>query len=288
MAKNKHRNVPSKSVEPPSNNKIWLAVGVFAVIAVIAIIYLLNREDTNSVANTNGRTPPTASQPAPVATNTNTAPPQPASSQPGDTKDLSEVTTMDVAKAVMVTVEEDFGKGATIATALKQVERRFKPDDGAGRTFAILDAYGETMPDGKVHMSMHISSEKPGTAQLVHKTTGKVLWKAKINPVSVPPPAKALRIIVEPNPANGFNVDVNSADNILSATASGKGVPVMTLWPDGGEMEVTFIYSMCGCPVKAMVKRVGDRTVRTKDLPVMFPDDPDALQTIAKFMRWSK
>jgi hypothetical protein len=284
MAKNKNRNHKSKSVAPSSNNKIWLAVGAFALLAVIAIIYLLNRVDNNSVANANLRTQPTA--PQPVTSNSNATTPQPAPQQQGETKDLAELTTMDVAKAVMVTVEEDFGKGATIATALQQVERRFKPDDGVGRTFAILDAYGETMPDGKVHMSMHVSSEKPGMAQLVYKKTGKILWNAKINPVSVPPPPKALRIIVEPNPASGFNVDVNSADNILSATASGKGVPVMTLWPDGGEMEVTFIYSMCGCPVKAMVKRVGDRTVRTKDLPVMFPDDPDALKTIARFMRW--
>src|SRR5207253_7679589 len=66
------------------------------------------------------------------------------------------------------------------------VERRYQPDDGQGRTFAVLDAYGEPTPDGKVHMSMHVSSEKPGGAQLVFKKTGEVLWRAKINSTSMP------------------------------------------------------------------------------------------------------
>ena len=49
---------------------------------------------------------------------------------------------------------------------------------------------------------------------------------------------------------------------------------------------VTFVYSACGCPVKAMVRRVGDRTVRAKDLPVLFPDDPQAVAVISHLMRW--
>ncbi|MBI3653629.1 MAG: hypothetical protein HY231_21570 [Acidobacteria bacterium] len=284
MADNK--NQKAKPVEPKSNNVVWIAVGVIAVLAIIGILYITNKADRNSLANANVRTPPattpTVTPPVTATTNNNAAP----VTNP-ETKGEPELTTMDVAKAVMVTVEEDFGKNATIASALKQVERRYQPDDGKGRTFAVLDAYGETLPDGKVHMSMHISSEKPGTAQLIDKKTGKVLWKARINPVNTPPPPKALRMIIESSPGNGFNVDVASANNVLSATASGKGVPVANLWPDGEVMEVTFIYSMCGCPVKAKVKRVGDKTMRINDLPVMFPDDPDALQTIAKFMKWS-
>ena len=48
---------------------------------------------------------------------------------------------LEVAHAVMVTVELDFGpKLPTIADALAQIERRSKPDDGVGRTFAVLDA----------------------------------------------------------------------------------------------------------------------------------------------------
>ena len=60
---------------------------------------------------------------------------------------------MEVAKAVMVTAELDFGpKVPSIAEALNQIERRYQPDDGQGRTFAVLDAYGEPTPDGKLHI----------------------------------------------------------------------------------------------------------------------------------------
>lgn len=283
MAKNKTKNIQSKSSLPSSGNALWFVIGVVSVLAIVGIIYLLNRPNQATQTAPSATTQPASTPPA---TTPATTPPPQTPPPPPQTKDNSELTTMDVAKAVMVTVEEDFGKGATIASALQQVERRYKADDGSGRTFAILDAYGETMPDGKVHMSMHVSSEEAGTAQLVHKKTGKILWNAKINPVTVPPQPKALRIVVDGAPGGGFNVDVNSANNILNATASGKGVPVMAVWPDGAEMEVTFIYSMCGCPVKAKVKRLGDRTVRVSDSPVMFPDDPDALKTIAKFMKW--
>jgi hypothetical protein len=282
MAKNKQKNTQSKSSLPSSGNAMWFIVGVVSVLAILGVIYLLNKPGNTTQPAPTATTQPTPTTPTANANTNPVAQPTP----PTQTKDNAELTTMDVAKAVMVTVEEDFGKNATIASALQQVERRYKADDGTGRTFAILDAYGETMPDGKVHMSMHVSSEKAGTAQLIHKKTGKILWNAKINPVTVPPQPKALRILVDGAPGGSFNVDVNSANNVMNATASGKGVPVMAVWPDGAEMEVTFIYSMCGCPVKAKVKRVGDRTMRTADTPVMFPDDPDALKTIAKFMKW--
>src|SRR5262245_39723560 len=65
----------------------------------------------------------------------------------------SELLTMETAQAVMVTVELDFGpRIPTIAEALKEIDRKYQPDDGRGRTFAILDAYGEPTPDGKLHM----------------------------------------------------------------------------------------------------------------------------------------
>src|SRR2546426_481120 len=75
------------------------------------------------------------------------APMPPAEQQPTPASDL---VTMDVAKAVMVTVELDFGpKVPTIAEALTQVERRYQPDDGSkDRTFSVLDGYGEPTPDG--------------------------------------------------------------------------------------------------------------------------------------------
>lgn len=282
----KKKSAKAQASQPVKKNPLYLIIGVVAVVAVIAIVFILVNRDKGdpTVSNANA-------QPRPAATaNANTpapaAPTPPPTTPPPTTTPPDEVTTMDVAKAVMVTVEEDFGKNATFADALRQIERRYKPADGTGRTFAILDAYGDPMPDGRLHMSMHISSEKPGEGQLIHKKTGKVLWRGKINPSSQPMPQKTLRIIVESAPGNGFNVDVASADNIMNAVASGRNAQVRDVWPDGETREVTFIFSACGCPVKAMVKRSGERTQRTTDTPVMFPDDPDALKTIAKFMRW--
>src|SRR5205823_9883273 len=65
--------------------------------------------------------------------------------------------------------------------ALRQIERKHEPADGKGRVFAILDAYGEPTPDGKkLHMSMHISSEKTGVGALVFHRTGEVLWQSRV------------------------------------------------------------------------------------------------------------
>src|ERR1043166_3801967 len=59
---------------------------------------------------------------------------------------------LEINQAVMVTVELDFGRRPPgIAEALRDIERRYRPDDGIGRTFAILDAYGETTSEGKLH-----------------------------------------------------------------------------------------------------------------------------------------
>jgi hypothetical protein len=38
--------------------------------------------------------------------------------------------------------------------------------------------------------------------------------------------------------------------------------------------------------VKVTAKRVGDKTVRTKDLPVIFPDDPSVAAIITRLMGW--
>jgi hypothetical protein len=64
------------------------------------------------------------------------------------------------------------------------------------------------------------------------------------------------------------------------------GIAVNDFWPDGAQREVIFIYSAFGCPVKVMARRVGARTERTSELPVIFPDDPPAVSTIARLMRW--
>jgi len=78
----------------------------------------------------------------------------------------------------------------------------------------------------------------------------------------------------------------NSPSSVLEARVRDLGVPVKSMWPDGQDRELTFIYSACGCPVKVHVRRIGDRTIRTSELPVMFPDDPQAVTTIAGLMRW--
>ncbi len=195
---------------------------------------------------------------------------------------------MEIAKAVMVTVELDLGKkNPTIPEGLAQIERRYQPDDGVGRTFAVLDAYGEPTPDGKLHMSMHVSSEKPGYAALVNKKTGEVLWQSTIRG-SQPAGEKKLGIYVDNGAGGSFVVDgSNNPASVLEARVQGQpNKLVRDLWPDGSEREVTFIYSACGCPVKVMVKRVGNKTTRTKDLPVMFPDDPAAVALIARLMGW--
>jgi hypothetical protein len=38
--------------------------------------------------------------------------------------------------------------------------------------------------------------------------------------------------------------------------------------------------------VKAKVRRIGDKTMRTSDWPVLFPDDPDAMRVINSLMGW--
>jgi hypothetical protein len=200
-----------------------------------------------------------------------------------------EMNTMEVAKAVMVTVDLDYGpKPPTIAQALGDIERRHQPDDGKGRTFAILDAYGEATPDGKLHISMHVSSEKPGTGSLVFRRTGQVLWRTKVMPTTALPSSRPpLNIMIDNGSGTGQMIDgSNQPKTIMDAMVRDLKIPVRQYWPEGAEREVTFVYSACGCPVKVMARRVGDRTVRTKDLPVIFPDDPPAAQTIGQLMGW--
>lgn len=205
---------------------------------------------------------------------------------------------MQVNEAAMVTVELDLGKPTpSIKDALKEINRVYKslgsirPDDGNERTFAILDAYGEQLPDGKLHISMHISSEKPGIGQLVFKRTGEILWRGKIKPSEKkdvkPITSKNLTILIENEKGKVVTVDGSTnPSSILTAGVKELGMQVQSMWKDGEEKEVTFIYSACGCPVKVMVKRVGDKTIRTKELPVIFPDDPTVVRLIERLMRW--
>jgi len=199
---------------------------------------------------------------------------------------------MEVARAVMVTVELDFGSPVpSIADALRQIVRRHEPDDGHGRTFAILDAYGEPTAVGKLHLSMHVSTEKPGIGSLIFRRTGETLWKNKIVPSMQPPPSsfagKNLNIMLDDGKGKPYMLDGSKgATSIMEAIVRDVGVPVRDFWPDGEPREVTFFYSTCGCPVKVTARRIGDKTVRTTDLPVIFPDDPAVATTIGRLMGW--
>ncbi len=199
---------------------------------------------------------------------------------------------MKIAQAVMVTVELDFGgQMPTIAEAIQQIERGYAPDDGFGRTFAILDAYGEPTPDGKkLHMSMHVSSEKPGMGTLRFKRTGELLWRARIgDPGDAPAGQKNLMIYLSKGTSDGgvYVLDgTRGGDSVLNAYLQNSQQRARDVWSDGAERELTFVYSACGCPVKVMCRRVGERTVRTKDTPVIFPDDAAVVMTISNLMKW--
>ena len=207
-------------------------------------------------------------------------------------------STMEINQAVMVTVDLDFGGALipTIADALQQIERRYAPAEGTGRTFALLDAYGETAPENKLRISMHVSSERVGSGSLIFRRTGETLWQGQFTPLGPgKKPAstggKNLMIFVNNGPANVHTnlLTIDGSSNplsILDATVKELGQPLKDVWPDGEEREVTFLYSSCGCPVKVMTRRDGERTKRTKDLPVIFPDDPTAVTVITTLMRW--
>jgi len=232
----------------------------------------------------------TACSGASTATNTTPTNPAPAATPAAqNTGALPAEEHLETAKAVMVTVELDYGPaGATIAQAVRDVERRSEATGAPGaRTFAVLDAYGERSPDGKLHMSMHVSAERPGRASLVWKKTGQVLWRAQIEGAPVDLATRNLGIFVNDGNGHDMNIDGSTGPaSILDALVKDKRVPVRDVWPDGAERELTFIYSACGCPVKAKVKRAGEGTVRTSELPVMFPDDPAAMAVITRLMKW--
>ena len=271
--KSKHRTPPSR------RNPGWLLlVGIILLGGAAAAFIFKGKSistDSSKVTNAVGTV---AAAAVPGAASTNVLTPA--------------LPSIEMNQAVMVTQDLDFGTPVpTIAEALQSIERSYQPEDGVGRTFAILDAYGEPTPEGKLHISMHVSTEKPGIGSIIFRRTGQVLWSSRITALTnAAKPAftgKSLTILVNDGTGRTFTVDGSSnPTSILDATLKEPGVPVTAVWPDGEEREVTFIYSACGCPVKVLARRQGDRTIRTKELPVIFPDDPDVVRVITSLMRW--
>ena len=267
MAKHRHKSHPQAHTAASARRggARWVGIAA-AVLLIAAAVVALNRK------------PAPASQAK-----------QPSASPQASQTNLP---TTEINQALMVTVELDFGpKLPGIAEALRDIERRHQPDSGTGRVFAILDAYGEPTPDGKkLHLSMHVSTEKPGIGSLVFKRTGEVLWSSRIVPSTNAHPAfsgAALTILLDNGSGRMVTVDgSHNPSSILEAVVKETGQLVSEAWPEGAEYEVTFIYSACGCPVKVKCQRIGDRTMRTKELPVIFPDDPSAVILISRLMGW--
>lgn len=274
--KKKQPQATATTTTPALDSKQALAIGamILMVSAAAGIFY---------------RTFSTPAKPAATAPSTTTASAaQPPATPPAT--DPAAPNKMTIAQAVMVTEELDFGQPVpTIAQAMLEIERGYVPDDGVGRTFAVLDAYGEPTPDGKLlHISMHVSSEKPGTGFLRFKRTGKVLWQARIgNPGDAPAGQKQLKINVDNGAGGALVLDGSrGGSSILDVYLKDSTQKLREVWPDKTVREFTYIYSACGCPVKVLVRREGERTQRVKDTPVIFPDDPDVVQTIANLMKW--
>jgi len=251
----------------------WLKAILFAIVSVIVVLLLNSCSEKASTKDKAGSERITNSL---------------VSSPFADTNGMS---AMEAAQSVVVTHDLQVAPGATLADALRSVERHFQPDDGAGRTFAILEAFnGEIQSDGRMRVSLRVSTEKPGLAAITYKPTGDSLWKSRITPVSRKPafPAGSLTIYFESADGKSFTVDGSlNPPTVLDAMLKEAGLPVTQLWADGEVRKLKFIYSACGCPIEVKCRREGDRTVRTEAASqVIFPDDPAALQVISRLMRW--
>jgi hypothetical protein len=278
---------PTQTPARPKSRHHRLAL-MAGLVLFFALLLALLRGQLASHSPRHNRPPSPGAGESGTASRSSSAPALP----PTVTTNAPAMPTTSVNEAVMVTVELDFGpRVPSIAEGLREVERRHQPDDRVGRVFSILDAYGEPTPDGKkLHMSMHVSAEKPGMAALVFRRTGETLWQSRVVPGSHTNmfSGKNLTVFISDDAGKTFIVDGSgNPASIVDARLRDNGLPVGDFWPDGAEREVSFIYSACGCPVKAAVRRIGQRTARTKELPVIFPDDPAAVQFIERLMGWT-
>src|SRR5215471_11561739 len=198
----KAKSEPQRSKPGRARTRLLVVLAGLAVAAIVAVFLFGGQRQDRAASRATG----SGEAPTPAAAPVKSMGEASTSSASGAS---SKLLTMETAQAVMVTVELDFGpRIPTIAEALKQIDRKYQPDDGRGRTFAILDAYGEPTPDGKLHMSMHVSSEKPGIGSLTFRRTGEVLWQSKIVPAqSLPSSGKALTIYIDSGSGRSLLID---------------------------------------------------------------------------------
>jgi hypothetical protein len=270
------------TLQRKASGGVWLLVLGVAVVA-IAGLWWTSQPPQNSNGKRNSAQNSVASTTSPI--NAATLASNALNFNTNDTN----ITVMEVAHSVMVTHVLDFGdRVPSPGEAIQYVDRQSKADDGVGRTFSILEAAGFTNDTGKLQVSLRISTEKPGLAAIVFRPTGKILWQARINPREGPPPnEKQLTVMLEDEEGKQAVVDGSkNPTTILDAAIHQSPLSMREHWPNGSERTFTFIYSACGCPVKAKVRRIGDKTMRTSHWPVLFPDDPDAMRVINSLMGW--
>lgn len=223
---------------------------------------------------------------------TSTASTGSAAASPAQTVADTNTPPMEAAQSVVVTHDLESGPTApSLADMVLQLDRRHHPTDGAGRTFAILEAFTQPGADaGKFRLSLRVSTEEPGVGEIIFRRTGQSLWKNRITAALKKPSfnAGSLTILFQAEDGKSFTVDGSAnPQSIFDATLKEAAIPVGQAWPEGEVRDLAFIYSACGCPIHVKCRRVGDRTVRTEAATQMiFPDDPAVLQVINSLMRW--
>ena len=290
------KRIPEQPLVATHGRRIWLPVLLTGSLLLvgIAVIVLRHSAVTPPVKSTPAVPPAAASTPPPQEMVPPQAPPTVPNSVPAAATDVApELYRMDINDSVMVVVDLDYGAHVpSVAQALNDVERNYGPDDGIGRTFAILDAHTQPAPPGKLVLAMHLASEKAGLGELVFRPTERVLWRAQFGPAVKPPKGfagKNLFIMVDDGQGHLQLVDGSKGARTVfdcPLLSVSRALTVGDIWPDGAEREVTYFYSTCGCPVKVKLRRSGGHSAPIGEMPVIFPDDPAVVTVIAKLMGW--
>ena len=276
---------PTDNRRPSPDYKIpplrwWITALIAAAAAIVAVLLLNSCSEQNPKAATDA---PARQSNAALTPITNAL--------SGSIASTNGIATMEAAQSVMVVKDLGFGRQQpSLEDVVRDIERRSQPEDGHGRTFAILEVFTQSdLETSNLNLCIHISSEKPGIGQIIYRRTGQELWKIRITPSTNKPSFTGgeLKVYFDAGDGKTFTVDGSTGpSSILTATLKEPGVQVGQVWPEGEVRELTFIYSACGCPIKVKCRRAGERTVRTDTAQVIFPDDPAAMQVINALMKW--